>query len=530
MYQVAASILLAIGLLGTQGSVTNAQPSKDVQHSNRGISVQLLGINDFHGQIDNYRTVSGRKVGGAAYLAAYLKDFEKENKNTLLVHAGDAVGASSPTSALLQDEPTIEVLNKLGFDIGTLGNHEFDEGVDELERLIYGGSHEVTGDFEGASFPYVAANVVDKQTGETILPPYEIKRVNGMQIGFIGVVTQETKSIVLPSAIEDVKFTDETAAINRAVDELKGQGVESIVILAHNPANSDYDGGNTSGEAINIAQTVDDEVDVILGGHNHAYANTMVDDKLIVQSYSYGTAFSAIDLVIDPKTKDIVEKEARIVTTYHDEIEPNQDIKQMVDGYKKEVAPLINRVIGNSAEAITTEIDESGESSLGNLIADSQREAMNTDIAFMNPGGIRADLNAGEITWGELFTIQPFGNILTQMTLTGEQIRAILEQQFSENSTTILQVSGLNFTWDRNAPIGNKIIQVTDKNGVPLIADQEYTVAVNNFLATGGDGFTKFKEGTEQVVGPVDLEAIVNYIERLSRPVKAPETNRIHVE
>ncbi|UFU01209.1 5'-nucleotidase C-terminal domain-containing protein [Radiobacillus kanasensis] len=488
-----------------------------------------MGINDFHGQIDQYRTVGGREVGGAEYLAAYLKKYEKTNKNTLLVHAGDAVGASSPTSALLQDEPTIEILNTLGFDVGTLGNHEFDEGLEELKRLMNGGYHETTGQFEGANFPYVVANVVHEDTGKPILPPYIVKRVNGMKIGFIGVVTQETEQIVVPSGIEGLAFTDETEAINKSVKDLKKRGVESIVVLAHNPASSDFAGGNPTGEAVEMANTVDDEVDIIFGGHNHAYANTVVDNKLIVQSYSYGTAFSDVDIVIDPKTKDIVKKSASIVTTYHDQIKPDEKIAEMVDKYVQEVAPLINQVVGEAAEPITENTDESGESALGNLVADSQREEMGTDFAFMNPGGIRADLDAGPITWGELFTIQPFGNTLMKMTLTGDQVKEVLEQQFTENGQTILQVSGLSFTWDKNAAIGNKVVSLTTADGTPIEGSKSYTVTVNNFLATGGDGFTAFKQGTNQTVGPVDLDAIVSYIESQGSSIQAPPTNRINV-
>lgn len=496
-----------------------------------GIEVQLLGINDLHGQIDVTRTVGDKEVGGAAYLAAYLKKAESENENTLLVHAGDVVGASSPTSALSQDEPTIEILNELGFDVGTLGNHEFDEGVAELKRLIDGGYHEETGDFEGASFPYVSANVVDKATGETILPPYVIKDVGDAKIGFIGVITQETRSIVIPDAIKDVEFTDPTEAIDKAVDELKEKGVKSIVVLAHNPVVSNQDGTGASGEAVDIANSVDDEVDIIFAGHNHSYANTTIDNKLIVQAYSYGTAFSDVDIVIDPETDDIVKKSADVITTYHDGIEPDPTVQQMVDTYKEEVKSSIERKVGVASEPIKRDADPSGESSLGNIIADSQRQALETDFAFMNPGGIRASLNEGDITWGELYTIQPFGNILDKMTFTGEQIKAVLEQQFSESGNNILlQISGLHYTWSKDAPIGNKVKNLTDENGTPIDPDKEYTVALNDFLATGGDGFTKFKDGTDKVVGPVDLDAIVNYIEELSGPIAALKTNRIDVE
>ncbi|MBM7553448.1 bifunctional metallophosphatase/5'-nucleotidase [Thalassobacillus pellis] len=522
------ALLLASSLFTS--SVSAHPDNSNDNYKNRYIPVQLLGINDFHGQLDVYRTIGDRKAGGAEYLAAYLNKYEQTNKNTLIVHAGDVVGASSPVSSLLQDEPTIEILNEIGFDVGTLGNHEFDEGVDEMLRLINGGEHPKTGYFEGANFPYTAANVVDKETGDPILPPYVIKKVNGMPIGFIGVVTTETKNIVLPSGIEGVKFTDEATAINKAVEELKAKGVEAIVTLAHVPSHSDQDGSNASGEVVEFAPQIDDEVDVIFGGHNHSYTNTMVDGKLIVQSYSYGTAFSDVDLMIDPKTKDIVSQEASIVTTYHDRIEPDPTVKNMVEKYSKDIEDLVNQVIAKAAEPITTDADVSGESSLGNLVADSQRAAMGTDFAFMNPGGIRASLDEGPITWGELYTMLPFGNNLVKMTLTGEQIKAVLEQQWAGEYPRILQVSGLHYTWDESAPAGEKIVSMTDSNGNPINSQQQYTVTVNNFIATGGDGFTVLKEGTNQVTGPLALDAMIDYLEQQDAPVTAPEVDRIDVQ
>ncbi|MED4990085.1 bifunctional metallophosphatase/5'-nucleotidase [Parageobacillus toebii] len=495
-------------------------------YSYRYIDVQLLGINDFHGQLDVTRNVGGRAVGRADYLAAYLKQRERENKNTLLVHAGDAVGASSPVSALLQDEPTIEFLNKLGFDVGTLGNHEFDEGVDEMLRLINGGTHPKTGYFRGADFPYVSANVIDKKTGKPILPPYVIKKVKGVPIGFIGVTLSDTPSIVTPSGVAGVTFTDEAEAINKAVKQLKRLGVRAIVVLAHNPGVSNKDGSNESGEIVDIAKKVDDEVDVIFAGHNHAYLNAEVDGKLLVQSYSYGTAFSDVDLTIDRRTKDVVAKKAEIVTTYQDSIKPDPKITKFIDKYEAKVSPIINQVIGTAKTTISAEQNASGESALGNLIADAQRTAMKTDFAFMNPGGIRANIEQGEVTWGELYNVQPFSNQLVKMTLTGEQIRKLLNQQWQSNQTRMLQISGLTYTWDTSKPI-DKVVDIYLPNGAKLDPNAEYTVTANSFLADGGDNFTVFTEGKNREVGPVDLDALIHYIQQLPQPFDARIEGRI---
>lgn len=493
----------------------------------RHINVQILGINDFHGQLNVTQRIGGKPAGRADYLAAHLKRRAAENENTLIVHAGDMVGASAPISALLQDEPTIEFLNRIGVDVGTVGNHEFDEGVEEMLRLIHGGSHPKTGDFAGADFPYVVANVLDKETKKPILPPYIVKKVKGVPIGFVGVVLKDTPSLVVPSGVESVMFIDETVAINRAVKQLKKRGVRAIVVLAHVPGTSKLNGDAATGEIVDVAKSVDDEVDVIFAAHSHQYMNAVVDDKLLVQAYSSGTAFSDVDLAIDLRTKDIVGKKAEIVTVWQEGIQPDPEIREMIEYYEEKTAPMINQVVGIAAKTIRRTQNESGESELGNLIADAQKAAMQTDFAFMNPGGIRADIGQGEVTWGELFNVQPFGNNLVKMTLTGEQIRRLLNQQWQSPYNRFLQISGLRYTWDDTRPLGDKVVDMFLPDGSPLAPDATYTVAVNHFLAEGGDNFTVFTEGTGRETGPVDLDALVDYIKKLPQPFSASIEGRI---
>ncbi|WP_160722583.1 bifunctional 2',3'-cyclic-nucleotide 2'-phosphodiesterase/3'-nucleotidase [Bacillus sp. USDA818B3_A] len=497
------------------------------------VHVQLLGINDLHGQLDYKATVSGKPAGGIEYLAGYLKEREAANpSNTLLVQAGDAVGASRPVSALLQDEPTIKILNELGFDVGTIGNHEFDEGVTEMLRLINGGSHPKTvdkyGPFEGANFPYIAANVVKEETNQLILPPYVVKEVDGVKVGFIGVVTTETPSIVTPSGVAGVKFTDEAEAINKYAAELKGKGIKSIVVLAHDPGTSATDGSNPTGKVVDIAKAVDDEVDVIFGAHDHKYLNSTVDGKLLVQSYSYGTAFSDVDLTIDPVTKDIVSKQAEIVTTFQDAAHLDAKIKAEMDQYQADVAPITSEVVGQAAAPISRSTNESGEAALGNLIADGMRAATDTDFAFMNIGGIRDDIkDAGPITWGELFAIQPFGNDIVSMNITGEQVRTLLNQQFAADRNRIMQISGLKYTWSNNFPLGQKVVDIYLPDGSKIDPNKTYSVTVNNFMADGGDGFVVLKQGTNRVTWGPDLDAFVNYIKSISGSVSAEIEGRI---
>jgi 5'-nucleotidase len=487
--------------------------------------VQLLGVNDFHGQLDVTRTVNGRKVGRADYLAAYLKQQEAKVKDTLLLAIGDNVGASAPVSALLQDEPTIDIFNTLHFDVSTVGNHEFDHGVNEMLRQIYGGPNPNTGAyFAGANFPYVCANVVNADTKKPLLQPYTIKRVHGVQIGFIGVVTTETPTITMPSNVKGIEFTDETEAINKYAKELKKKGVKTIVVLAHDPGTSNADGSNANGRVVDMAKNVDPAVDVIFGGHNHAYLNTKVNGKLVVQAYSYGTAFDDVHLWIDPKTKDVVKSNAEILSTYQDSIQPDPQIKQMIDNAEAKVAPLINQVVGTAAADLTQTQNASGESNLGDFITDAQRASTKAQIAITNPGGIRANINSGQITWGNLFTVQPFNNQLITMDLTGAQIRQALNQQWATNR--MLQISGLKYSWD--STLGDdKIVSMTLEDGTPIEPNQTYSVTMNSFLASGGDGFTAFASGKNQVTGQVDLDALVDYVKKQTAPINVTTGDRI---
>lgn len=518
---ISAVALISASLLTGFNTLSHAK-------KNKHINLQILSINDFHGQIDKVGKVNNKATGSAEYLAAHLKQRESENKNTFLVHAGDIVGASSPASALLQDEPTIEILNELGFDLGTLGNHEFDEGLTELKRMIDGGTHPNTGYFEGANFPYVVANVLDKKTEQPILPPYAVKVVNGVKVGFIGVVTKTTPSVVTPDGVKDVIFTDEAEAVNRQVKELKKRNVEAIMVLAHEGGVQDRTTGQITGPIADMVQKFDPEVDVVFAGHSHTYLNGFVDGKLVVQAGSYGSAFADVDLVIDKKTRDVVKKSAEVVYTYHEGITPDARTHEIVESAKAKVAPIISREVGQSAGTITRSENAAGESALGNFIADAQRWKMNTDFSFMNPGGIRADMPAGKVTWGDLFTIQPFNNDLVSMKLTGEQVKKALNQQFQDpNRVRILQISGLTYKWDVSRPASDRVYDLKKADGTPIDSTETYSVTVNSFMASGGDAFTTFAEGTDRVVGPTDLDGLVEYVKQLPQPFDAKIEGRI---
>jgi 5'-nucleotidase len=528
--------------------------------SHRTVDVVLLGINDFHGQLAA-RVVAGRPAGGAAVLGAYLRDATRRNPGrSAIVHAGDLVGASPPSSALLQDEPTIQFVNALGNShcstrfrlnplcnlVGTPGNHEFDEGKEELLRLLFGGVHPdgpfLDPNYRGATYANVSANVVDEDSGRPILSPLAIKILGGVPVAFIGAVLEATPTVVTPTGVAGLDFLDEADAINGYVAVLKLVGIRTIVVTIHQGGRQTAFEGPTpeepasevSGEIIDIVSRLDGEVAVVVSGHSHAFTNALLpssDDEpvLVTQAFSASTAFGQIDLVLDRRTRDVVQKTGRVVTTFGDVApgtNPQPDIAAMVAAAEELVAPLVNMVIGQAAGPLTRTANAAGESELGNLIADAQRAAMGTEFAFMNPGGIRADLEGGEVTWGELFTVQPFGNSLVRMTLTGQQVKELLEQQFIGTSTRLLSISGLSYTWSASQPVGDRVTEIRVGDGLidPLAS---YTVTANSFLAAGGDSFPVLIDGTDRLGGPIDLDALIAHVESLPQPFSAAIEGRI---
>lgn len=516
--RVATAALLLTQLLGAAGSVSAA--GKDVE-------VHLIGINDFHGQLDTTSIVSDKKAGTAPILATYLKEAQAKYEHSLLFHNGDSVGASAPVSSLDRDEPTMEWMNMMGFDVGSLGNHEFDQGIAALKAQIFGGLDPKEGKVThaGAKFDYVNANVIETATGKTLIKPYVIKEVGGVKIGFIGLVTKSTPAKVSPSGTAGVRFLsaeEEVEAVNKYAKELQDQGVETIIVLAHDPATTKE--GVTTGEAADLAKALpaDSPVDVIVAGDNHALANGEVNGKLIVQAFSYGTAFEDIKLMIDPATGDVTEKSATVTTTFQEGVKEDPEtlaiIKKSLDKH-----PELTKPVGTTDGSVTRTDAYNNEAALGNLIADSMREAdfgdkaSAADFAFMNPGGIRADLPKGDVTFADLAKIQPFGNTLVKLELTGEQIKTLLQQQWGTNAdgtpnTKTLQISGLKYTADFNKPVAERVTSLSLEDGTPIDPAKTYTAVVNNFMAAGGDNYKVLVDAKSSLAGPIDLDVFYQYI------------------
>ncbi len=504
------------------------------------VDVQLLAFNDFHGALDlptgRDGAVNGVPAGGLAYFATHLKAQEQENRHTLTISNGDLIGGSPLLSALFRDEPTVEAMNLLDLDVAAVGNHEFDEGVTELQRIIQGGQcHPLDGcldgtGYDGSGADWLAANVVDRTSEKPILPPYQIYNFQGARVGVIGLTLDETPTIVSAEGIEDVRFLPEVETINRYVAELQRKRVETIVVSLHEggTAGTDPNGcTDPTGPAFDIATAVDDAVDVVLTGHSHqGFVCDDIDGKLVTQGLANGRLITDVDLSIDRRTGDVTTATAQNVVVTRS-VTPDPAAQALVDRYKQIAEPIANRVVGSVSTDITRAAAPSGESALGNLIADAQLAATKDAgavAAFMNPGGVRADLLAGPVTYGEAFTVQPFNNLLTTLDLTGTQLYALLNQQFAVNrvlapsSTVAYTVS----SGSRTVVPGSLSI-----GGVPVDPATTYRITVNSFLAGGGDGFSVLTQGTDVVNQPgFDVDALIAYI---AGGASAPETTRITV-
>ena len=534
------------------------------------VNVQILALNDFHGNLEPPTSSSGcvpavsgcpapnTVAGGVEYLATHINNLRALNPNTVVVSAGDMIGASPLLSALFHDEPTIEAFNLIGLDLNAVGNHEFDEGWHELVRMQEGGCHPVDGcldgdDFAGANFQFLAANVVRQDNGKTIFPAYKIRSFDSAKIAFIGMTLEGTPLIVTPSGISDLNFLDEADTVNALIPELKAKGVETIVVVIHEGADQSTSDATTnpnacvgiSGPIVDIVNRFDDEVDVVISGHTHQPYNCVIDNKIVTSAFSFGRLVTKIDLTLDRATGEVVTMvaENKIVTR---DVPKASPLTALLAKYNAIAAPLANRVIGSITAAITRTANPAGESALGDVIADGQLAATSAQelggavVAFMNPGGIRADLTfpsspAGEgdgnVTYGEMFTVQPFGNSMVTMTLTGAQIERLLEEQFAPctlGSNRILQVSaGFTYTWSASGGACDKVDPATIMlNGVVIDPAAGYRVTVNSFLADGGDSFPILTQGTNRLGGAVDTDAFEAYFAANS-PVAPGPQNRI---
>jgi 5'-nucleotidase len=545
---LAAATLAAVGVASAAPAYAAPGPSARGQASTGTTQVRLITLNDFHGNLEPPAGSSGRvrlddgttvDAGGAAFIATHVKELRAQVRNSIMLSAGDNIGASPLASALFHDEPTIDFLNLIGLSASAVGNHEFDEGYRELLRIQFGGCNPTDGcvfrpTYGGARFPFLGANVTFDNGLPAVLP-FTVKLSGGVPIAVIGATLQDLPSVVTPAAIEGLKFGDEVTAINKTSTLLDRLGIRSQVVVLHQGDNTTPGGPNAcnvvpGGPGSAIAAGASPSIDAIFTGHSHqAYNCTLPDPagnpRPVMQGASFGRLLSVVDLRIDRRTRDVV----RSATVAHNEIvtrtvTPDPAAQALVTEAVTKAAPIGNRPVGTITADITRVAPASGEQPLGDVIADAQlagTQAAGAQIAITNPGGIRTDLTfasspAGEgdgvVTYGEAFAVQPFSNIMQTITLTGSQLDAVLEQQWSATRTAILQISStLHYTQTVANPIGDRVSNITVA-GAPVTPTGTYRVSVNNFLAAGGDGFTVFTQGTDLVGGPVDLDAFTAYL------------------
>jgi 5'-nucleotidase len=541
-------MVLAIALGPTSRAVAQATP----------VELRILAINDFHG---NLRPPAGgiriadpddktKKVtvaaGGAEHMATLVRQLRERAGNNIFVAAGDLIGASPFLSAMFHDEPTIESLSMMGLAIASVGNHEFDEGKEELLRMQNGGCHPIDGcqgphRFPGAKFHYLSASTFDSNTGKTVFPAYEIRQFQGIPVAFIGLTLKGTPDIVSPVGVAGLEFRDEADTVNALVPELKARGVEAIVVLIHEggyPTGDYNECPGISGPIVDIVKKFDRAVDLVISGHTHQAYVCEIDGRLVTSGDKYGTIVTAIDLKLDPVTRDVISAKADnvIVRTAAYAKDPEQTA--LLEAYDKLAAPIANRQAGSVTETLSRVPNDAGESALGDIIADAQLAATSTEpngaavIAMTNPGGIRTDIakkEEGAVSYADVFASQPFRNQLVTLTLTGTQIKNMLEQQWLDpKRPRILQVSkGFSYSWDGAKSYGDRV--AADRmslNGKPIDPAQNYRVTVNNYLAVGGDGFTVLKDGTTPQVGGYDADALYGYFQANS-PIAPTSADRI---
>ncbi len=520
------------------------------------VELRILAINDFHGNLrpppGGIRITdpadSSKKItvdaGGAERMATLVAQLREGHKNTIFVAAGDLIGASPFLSAMFHDEPTIESMSMMGLALSAVGNHEFDEGKDELLRMQNGGCHPVDNclgphPFTGAKFHYLAASTIERSSGKTVFPAYEIREFDGIQVAFIGLTLKGTPNIISPQSAEGLEFRDEAETVNALVPELKARGVEAIVVLIHEggtPTGDYNECPGISGPIVDIVKKVDHAVDVVVSGHTHRAYVCEIDGRLVTSGDKYGTLVTAIDLKLDAVTHDVVSAKAGNHIVRIADLAKDAGQTALLESYDKVAAPLANRPAGSVTETLSRTPNTAGESPLGDIIADAQLAASAVGggavIAFTNPGGVRTDIarkDNGAVTFADLFASQPFRNQLVTLTLSGKQIKDMLEQQWLDpKRPRILQVSrGFAYAWDNAKGNGERVIpERMSLNGQPIDPAATYRVTVNNFLSTGGDGFTVLRDGTALQTGVFDSDALLTYF-RANSPMSPTAAERI---
>lgn len=539
------------------------------------VTLRVIAFNDLHGNLESASLVLPHPdpakpgqalrvaVGGAAHQAGLVKALRAGAPHSVVVSSGDAIGATPLVSALFWHESTIDLMNRIGVDVATLGNHEFDAGVAELQRVVGGGCREskpgdpavscALGRHEGAKFPHVSANVV-KADGSTLFPASVVREYGGVKVGFIGATTNSTPSIVVPSGIAGLRFTDEADAINAEATRLQALGVQALVAVVHEGGNTAEAGGamewndsgcpSRRGAIFEIEQRLSPAVDVVLSGHSHQGYRCVINGRPVMQAVALGRGLSVLDLVLDPKTGDVDRTRSfhRNLPVFNEKTTPahreliaaqepapyaaalrsaqvDADAAARVAAYAERARPLAERTVGRIAGNFSTQVNN-GNMSAGRLVADAQwmatraPERGGSQFALMNSGGVRAVLACKgtppcDVSFGDVFTMQPFGNSLVVMTLSGAEVKALIEGQSRPGG--LIPSASIRWAWRAGAPQGQRVHDLRI-DGQPVVMNQDYRLTVNSFMAEGGDGFTTLRQGRNRLGGDLDIDALINFL------------------
>lgn len=509
--RVFASALLASVLATGAGSVAS-MPSAVAKSEKRAdtVDIQVLSISDFHGQLDPISVAGVGNVGGAAALSSYWKADREKNPNTLLLTAGDAVGASPPLSSFYGDVPTIDFMSYAGFTADTLGNHNFDAGIDTLQAQI-----------DRAGFPYVSANLGNVEDNLSDVAPFVIEKVDGVKVAVVGVTNPEASSLVAPGAMGTIDVTEPAEAAEAARAQAAELGAKVFIAIGHLGIEGTDADGDPAGPLTEFAESVDG-FDLILGDHTNVQYEETINGALVVQNLSKGATYARTTLDYDRRRGGIVRASSDFVVPLTDAVAPDPNVVKLLHPYREDLAQQLDGVIGTATDVFRRggNIERIREVPIGNLVADALRTTYGTQIAFTNGGGLRDSIPsqyapqdtslrrptdgyaAGppyDVVKGDVFAVLPFGNQSLTRTVTGRQLWAVLEHSVGAAPAAngrFLQISGFRFTYDSRLPVGSRVLTVTLEDGTPVAADDTvYTATTNDFTNSGGDGFTQLADG-----------------------------------
>ena len=506
---LAAVAGLSVAAFGLSGTAEAAPPRP-------AVTVQLLNVSDWHGQLD---PLNG--VGGAAVISSYWKADRATNPNTITFTAGDAFGASPPLAGFFNEEPAVRSMRLMGFDFDGLGNHNWDKGNAHLQKMITIAGAPLGGTESGTPFRYLSANLGQVEANLTGVAPWTIIERGGVKIGFVGVTNPEAPTLVFPGNFGTISVLDPIRAANKARSEVLKRGARAVVLIAHMGVTGLDATGAPVGPLVDLAKGVGD-FDLVVGDHTDVQYSGTIDDKLVYENRSKGATYAKATLMLDQQNGKVRTKSVAFVTPTAAGVTPDPVIVGYLAPLRVQLAAAFDGKVGTAQGRFPrgSNVERGGEAAIGNLVADSMRVKYGTQLALTNAGGLRAALPSSyvplavgldrldpapyDIVLGDVFAVLPFGNQVVTRTVTGTQLWAALENGVSQiASTTCLgvdgrfpQISGFTFTFSCTAAAGSRVLSVALTGGGPIARDATaYTFATNDFVNNGGDSYTVFKDG-----------------------------------